>query len=152
MSESRTSEISINGTCACGNVRCQIRWPVETVEELKDVQPRACDCHFCVDHNCSYISHPKGAISLTCARPEATRHISQEDSAGLALFHLCNDCNMLTHVSYREGPLEFAALNFRMIPDYQTVFGSPVSVSPRNLSPSEKTERWKANWFTVVSD
>jgi hypothetical protein len=69
--------------------------------------------------------------------------------SGQAEFLTCKACGVVVGVFYRAAGRLVGAVNTNVL-DERTSFGPMRSVSPKTLSPSEKTSRWQELWFPVV--
>ncbi len=128
------------GSCKCRAVSLAVFLPVS----IENYEPRKCDCDFCVTHNLSYISDPKGKLTVQFDGKLA----NQKQGSEQATFLTCNNCEtIVAAVCEFEGKLR-GAINSNLL-DNNNKLMKPISVSPKKLSPSEKVKRWEEVWFHV---
>jgi hypothetical protein len=131
------------GQCYCGNIHLTMTLSCE----LHAVHPRACDCDFCRKHGAEYVSDPLGSLHI---RIKAEREVGRfRQGSDIAELLLCRTCGVLVGAFYRDGDQLFGTVNVRALEDY-AAFGASVAVSPKSLSPDEKTKRWQQVWFPDV--
>jgi hypothetical protein len=133
----------VNGGCHCGNIRLDI----ELTRAPGEYSPRACDCDFCRKHGAAYISDAHGSLVIRI-RDERERGMYRQGS-GMAECLLCRNCGVLVGACYRSDGRLYAAVNAKVV-DAGTAFAAEQSVSPKQLSAGQKTDRWKAIWFSDV--
>jgi hypothetical protein len=138
------SAVSMSGGCHCG----QLRLRFSTTLDPASIVPRACDCSFCEKHGAAYVSDPAGQLSITIPSSEALRRYRQGSKS--ADFLLCARCGVLVAVVFEQDARLYAAVNARCL-DQPTGFGSAVTASPQQLSPSEKVARWSQLWIPDVA-
>jgi hypothetical protein len=149
----------LHGSCACGNIKLKISWPLHANQDLQsvmnDFKPRACDCRYCKKHGAAYVSHPQGELIIKIANSNSLGTYYQGGTDNLARFCYCKQCGTLTHVLHHlkgaNGGHLLGAVNYRTIDDFETIFTKKMQVSPRLLSTPEKIQRWQENWFAKVS-
>lgn len=135
---------NLSGSCHCGNVQIEIGLPLAP----KAYNPRACDCDFCTKHGAAYVSDPNGSLVIRIKSEQFLRKYRQ--GSGIAECLLCSNCGVLVAISYQSDGKTFATLNAKVL-DSAVGFAQDQVVSPKKLSASEKTERWKKMWFSQVS-
>ncbi|TAJ92246.1 MAG: aldehyde-activating protein [Gammaproteobacteria bacterium] len=134
----------LKGKCHCGNIRVAIELP----DAPGGYGPRACDCEFCRKHGASYISDPHGSLRIEV---ETSRLLGKYRQGGeIADCIFCSRCGVLVGVLYQESGLLYAAVNSSILED-NGCLGAKISVSPKELTVSEKVRRWKELWFSNVS-
>lgn len=133
-----TAEVEIEGRCHCGNVVVSASF----CDQPASLAPRECDCDFCRMQGAAYVSDPRGRIRFAVHDESGLRRYRQ--GAEQADMLICARCGVLVGVCYREQGVLYAAVNVRVMP---AVFGAAAAVSPRLLSASEKSARWKRFWF-----
>ena len=111
------------------------------------MNPRACDCSFCIKHGAAYVSDPAGQLQVTTADPSTVRAYRQGSEA--ARFQLCGECGVLVAVTFEHDARLFGAVNVTCL-DARTDFGATVSASPQSLSPEAKVARWLQVWVPDV--
>lgn len=138
----------VKGGCHCGNIRLDL----DLSRASETYSPRACDCDFCRKHGASYISDPDGSVHI---RVKGTQCLGKyRQGSGIADFLLCKRCGVVVGAIYEIDGQVFAAINSQVI-EGGTTFGEVKSASPKTLTPTEKVNRWKANWFpnvTLITD
>jgi hypothetical protein len=68
----------------------------------------------------------------------------------LAEFVLCRNCGVLIGAVFRSEGQLYAAVNVSMV-DVPSRFGERQIVSPKQLTATEKPQRWRSLWFPEVS-
>lgn len=126
-----------SGKCTCGISEVSISLP----QNLDCYAPRACDCDFCKSQNISYLSDNKGTITIKSLEP--LRQIKQ--GSNQAIFLSCSRCSIVVGVVYMNDDICVGAVNATMLID-QLLLMPPVYISPKNLDPKEKIERWLTLW------
>lgn len=86
-----------------------------------------------------YVSDPAGSLSLA-GEPRIYRQGEER-----AEFLSCERCGVLLAVVHQQR----GAVNVRCLERFAE-FGSPVAVSPQQLSADEKVARWLANWTPLL--
>lgn len=133
----------LSGGCHCGNIRFEV-----TLTDVPSAShPRICDCDFCRKHGAAYLSDPQGTLRVDVANERDLGKYKQGD--GIADFLICRHCGVLPVVSYQENDELYAVVNCKTIDGAQQ-FGEYAAVSPKLLSGTKKTERWKEKWFRNV--
>jgi hypothetical protein len=132
----------ISGGCHCGNLSLSIELTVDP----KSINPRACNCTFCVKHGASYFSDHLGTLVIEARDAQNLARYRQGSHA--AEFLVCRACGVLVAVTFTENGLTYGAANARSIDSVE--FGEPSTSSPQSLTPSEKKTRWKDLWFPKV--
>lgn len=132
------------GACHCGNIEVEI----EFSHPPDSYHPRACDCDFCRKHSAAYVSDAEGSLDVRI-KNQRGRAICRQGST-LAEFLFCNYCGVLTCVLYPTEAGCYGAVNARII-DPEIRFGEEQVVSPKVLSPKEKSRRWREVWFSCVN-
>jgi hypothetical protein len=133
----------VSGACHCGNILVDM----EFARTPGTYNPRACDCDFCRKHCASYVSDAQGSLLIRIKDERDSGTYRQ--GSGQAEFLLCRNCGVLLGVLYRRDGRLYAAVNVKVV-DVRANFGVDLSVSPKKLSDSEKTERWQDIWFSNV--
>jgi hypothetical protein len=134
---------SLTGGCYCGNIHLTMTLS----REPSALDPRACDCDFCQKHGAEYVSDPLGSLHI---RIKAEREVSRfRQGSDIAELLLCRTCGVLVAALYQDGEQLFGTVNVKVL-DGRADFGASVTVSPKSLSPEEKTNRWQQVWFSDV--
>lgn len=139
VSESRV----LVGGCHCGSARIAF----STSLAPSDMNPRACDCSFCVKHGASYVSDPQGRLSIAIKDHDAISEYRQ--GTGSAKFLVCRGCGVLVAVVFDGDRCRYGAVNSRCI-EGEVAFGPTQTVSPQRLAGEEKRSRWEALWTPGV--
>lgn len=134
----------LNGGCHCGNIRFEMALP----NAPETYSPRACDCDFCHKHGAAYVADPDGSLLIRLQDEQMVTRYRQ--GAGIADCLVCATCGVLVAIHYQGEGQGFAAVNSRAI-DGGVRFAESIPVSPKELSASEKVERWKRLWFQQVN-
>jgi len=134
----------LQGQCHCGDMSVELELP----GELAGYRPRECDCDFCRRHGAAYVSDRDGAMRVRVKTKPRSAWYRQ--GSGTAEFLLCAQCGVLVGAFYRDGERLLGVANVRALND-DSAFGPRVSISPKSLDTSQKTERWRTLWFQRVS-
>jgi len=132
------------GACPCGNIEVEM----ELAHPPENYRPRACDCDFCRSHSAAYVSDAHGILGVRIKRGRA--QATRRQGNALAEFLVCSDCGVLTCVLYPTASGFYGAVNVRIV-DRGIRFGEEQPVSPKILSPEEKSSRWREVWFSCVN-
>jgi len=133
----------LDGGCACGRISLQAKF----TGPMTALQPRACDCPYCRRHGAAYLSDPNGRLVVRLADAADAHWERQGDE--LAEFLCCAGCAMLVAVVYRDAGGAHAAINARVLREYERL-PPAVAVSPRLLAAADKVARWRQLWFGDV--
>ena len=133
----------VNGGCHCGNIRLQLGLTAPT----ESYRPRRCDCDFCSKHMAAFISDPEGTLLIRVQDAAARGRYFQ--GSNQAEFLLCRNCGVFIGALYPAQGKVFGTVNARVL-DPPATFGPDETVSPKQLSPTLKAERWRALWFADV--
>ena len=129
----------LHGGCHCGRVSIEL----SLTQAPSALQPRACDCTFCMKHGAAWVSDAAGALVIEAKDGDALGEYRQ--GSGSARFLHCRDCGVLVAVVHEgEGGLRGAA-NVRCLDD-AALFGDAVTVSPQQLAKDDKLARWARLW------
>jgi hypothetical protein len=131
------------GGCDCGNVTFTIVSALDT----RSINPRACDCDFCVKHGAAYISDANGQLKVHVKDKANLSEYHQ--GSGIATFLVCKQCGVLIGGCYESDNQRYAAINSRSV-SREVHFGLDVLSSPKVLTDDEKTQRWRDLWFSHV--
>jgi len=120
MSDS-SGEITIDGSCHCGNVRF-----VFTLPDPGGLIPaRTCGCSFCRKHGAAHTSHPDGRLHIQLADADAVNRY--RFGTGTADFLVCTRCGVEPAVTSEIDGRLYAVVNvncFEGIGHDQLDFGS----------------------------
>lgn len=129
--------ITHHGACSCGLVSAELTLPDQAAPI-----PRVCDCDFCRKNSGVFISCEGGELTLRTTMP--LRVVRQGSNQASLL--LCPKCGILTGVVIVFGDEKIGAVTESMFTE--GTFGDErAPISPKNLSPEEKLERWKTIWM-----
>lgn len=133
---------TLRGGCHCGNVQLRLSMP----RACQDYEPRRCDCSFCRQHGAAYVSDALAQLSIHINDAGlASRYRQGSEQAELLL---CARCGVLIGALYQEADRWFGTVNVRALED--TEWGPERMVSPKTLSPAQKTARWRTLWCADV--
>ena len=129
-----------DGKCGCGAVRVKLFLPCS----LDTLEPRRCDCDYCVAHDGVYLSHPGAELQVW------SRHAQREERQGDEIARLlhCSECGELTVVICELNGVLRGAVRPQLLDDF-SLLPPARSVSPKLLSPEQKIDRWKNLWMRV---
>jgi len=128
-------------TCSCGKINVSASFPLP----LEQYQARQCDCDFCVAHGLAYLSDANGTISFSAK--EKMNQLKQGSEQ--ATFWQCSNCKDIVVVTHSQNAETRGAVSKSLFAQKYKLKPS-ITVSPKKLSPSEKSERWSAAWSKVV--
>ncbi|WP_284215669.1 aldehyde-activating protein [Agaribacter marinus] len=126
-----------NGSCACGSVEFTLKLP----KALSGYSPRQCDCNFCTSRGISYLSDPKGYLSLRHRESLMVHHQGSEQADFLS----CRSCKVIVAVSIYIEDECLGALNASLLAS--SLMLPSTTVSPKLLAADEKIERWASVWL-----
>ncbi|WP_373998751.1 GFA family protein [Bdellovibrio bacteriovorus] len=132
---------TLQGSCHCQNI--QLEAGLTASPEM--IQPRACDCDFCVKHHATYISDPHGSLRIKYSDESLLGFYKQGSETAEFLF--CNSCGILVGVIYKTASGTYGALNSHVL---EARFADELSASPKRLAKDAKTQRWQEVWFSNV--
>jgi hypothetical protein len=135
--------VELSGGCHCGNIVLRI----ELTRTPDAYNPRACDCDFCRKHGASYVSDPQGSLLVEIA--DEREILMYRQGSAIAECLVCRMCGVLVGACYRGEGQIYGVINAKAV-DAGTAFGAEQVVSPKQLSGSEKEDRWKRLWFPSV--
>lgn len=133
--------MNYSASCSCGKIKISAYFPAP----IEEYQARECDCNFCVPFGLAYLSDVNGTISFS---PKETMNQLKQGS-GQATFWQCSNCKDVVAVTNTKDGETRGALAKSLFTKEYTLKPS-VTVSPKKLSPSEKSERWPTIWSEVV--
>lgn len=131
------------GGCHCGALRLSLRSGMAPAQTA----PRACDCGFCRAHGAAWLSDADGELWLQVADAGALARYRQ--GSGSADFLLCRRCGVLVAVVFDDGDGMRAAVNVRCL-ERAGEFAEMQPVSPRQLPPEQRRDRWRRLWIPRV--
>jgi hypothetical protein len=140
----KPTRVEVNGACHCGNIVLRI----ELTRPPDAYNPRACDCDFCRKHGASYVSDPQGSLLVQIA--DDREIVMYRQGSGIAECLVCGICGVLAGACYRGEGQMYGVVNAKAV-DAATAFGAEQAASPKQLSDSEKEDRWKRLWFPAVT-
>jgi len=132
----------LEGNCHCGNLRLEF----ETRLRIAATSPRACDCSFCQAHAAAWVSDPDGALVVTASDADALGRYRQGSESAEFLF--CRHCGVLLAVVFATDEGMRGAANARCLAE-ASEFAPTQTVSPQQLPPEERRERWRRLWSSV---
>jgi hypothetical protein len=131
------------GGCHCGNITVGI----ELRRAPDTYHPRACDCGFCRRHGAAWVSDPQGSLTICIGEERDAGRYAQ--GAGIAEMLLCRRCGVLVAALWQAQRL-YGVVNASVLAA-RSEFAAAQPVSPQELSPDQKTNRWQSIWFADVS-
>jgi hypothetical protein len=134
----------VTGGCHCGNITLQVGLTTPT----GSYRPRRCDCDFCTKHMAAFISDPKGTLSIQIKDEHARGRYFQGSNQAELLF--CRNCGVFIGALYPANGRLLGTVNARVL-EAPAKFGPDEVVSPKQLAPTAKAQRWQALWFPDVS-
>ena len=128
-------------SCSCGKIEVAANFP----SPIEEYQARECDCDFCTSRGLAYLSDVNGTISFA---PKETMN-QLKHSSGQASFWECDSCQDVVAVTNEKNGVVKGAVSKRLFAQHFKLKPS-ITVSPKNLSASEKSDRWPTVWSTVI--
>jgi hypothetical protein len=133
----------IRGACHCGNVRFELEWPGDALQEIP---ARACGCTFCRKHGATWTSHPQARLQSTIANAAAVN--GYEFGTRTATFHVCTRCGVAPFVSCVLDGVRYAVVNVNCFEGDLRVASAPASFEGEDLE--SRLARRKRNWIANV--
>ncbi len=129
-----------SANCKCGKVAVLL----SISHDIENLEPRECDCDFCSSHELIYLSESNGKLSI-----EAHDTLKQlKQGSEQAIFWQCVFCDQIIAVTSEfEGKIK-GAVNGKLFAKDRKL-KTPITVSPKLLSATEKRARWQTMWLTV---
>jgi len=133
----------LEGSCHCGDLR------IALAAELSPAatSPRACDCSFCQAHAAAWVSDPEGELVVTASDADALGRYRQGSESAEFLF--CRHCGVLIAVVFATDEGMRGAVNVRCLANAGK-FAPVQVVSPQQLAPEVRRERWRSLWIPRV--
>ena len=127
----------VDGACHCG----QLSFTLETRRSRAEIEPRACDCAFCVRHGAQCWSDPDGRVEITVRDESALqRYRFGQETAD---FLLCRRCGGYLGALITAGEMQRATLNLRLTALRDL---SAAVVSYQSETREERVARRLARW------
>ena len=133
---------TLTGSCHCQCLQLVLHGSIEP----STTSPRACDCSFCQAHAAAWVSDPDGELVVTASGADALGRYRQGAESAEVLF--CRHCGVLLAVVFATDEGLCGAVNVRCLANAGE-FASAQVVSPRQLPPEERRERWRRLWSPV---
>jgi len=134
----------INGGCHCSNITFQLDW----APDPEVIPARVCDCTFCSKHGGVWTSNPAGSLTVSLQRPELVNKYTF--GTGTALFYICNRCGIVPLVTSEIDNHLYAVVNVNTFNNVARTLLQPFPASFAGESASERMQRRKRNWISVV--
>jgi len=136
---------TLTGSCHCQRLQLALHGSLDPTA----TPPRACDCSFCQAHAAAWVSDPDGELVVTAHDAEALGRYRQGSESAEFLF--CRHCGVLLAVVFATEAGMRGTVNARCLARGDE-FASPQVVSPQQLPPEERRERWRRLWTPVRID
>jgi len=136
---------TLTGSCHCHRLQLALHGSLQPAE----TSPRACDCSFCQAHAAAWVSDSEGELVVTASDAEALGRYRQGSESAEFLF--CRHCGVLLAVVFATDDGMRGAVNVRCLADAGE-FAPTQTVSPQQLPPEERRERWRRLWTPVRID
>lgn len=133
---------TLTGYCHCQRLTLAF----ESSLEPAATSPRACDCSFCQAHAAAWVSDPDGELVITASDADALGRYRQGSESAEFLF--CRHCGVLLAVVFATEDGLRGAVNARCLANAGE-FAPEQAVSPQQLPPEERRERWRRLWAPV---
>src|ERR1051326_1636781 len=102
---------TFSGRCHCGALEVLF----ETAAAPASLEPRACQCSFCVRHGARCVSDPNGRITLIVHGHDREQLVRYRFGLRTADFLLCRTCGVYLGALLSEGPSAWATLNIHTL-------------------------------------
>jgi hypothetical protein len=132
------------GGCHCKNLRIAF-----TTDLTPDqMQPRSCQCSFCIKHATGAISDPNGSLTITMQNPDdvSRYHIG----IGISDFVICRNCGVYIGAYMPDDDGAYANVMAHILDDHARFTLPSVPVVRTSESESEKRARRRAAWTPAV--
>ena len=133
---------TLTGSCHCQRLQLVLHGSLDPAES----SPRACDCSFCQAHAAAWVSDPDGELVVTASDADALGRYRQGSESAEFLF--CRHCGVLVAVVFATDEGMRGAANARCLAE-ASEFAPTQTVSPQQLPPEERRERWRRLWSSV---
>ena len=135
---------TITGSCHCGNVRFELRWPTSN----REIATRACGCTFCRKHGGVWTSHREAKLD---ARVENASLVSKyRFGTQTADFYICVQCGVVPFVVSEIEETGFAVVNANTFDTSDAFTFSRSSTSFDGEGVDDRLSRRKRNWIKHV--
>ena len=132
----------LTGSCHCQRLQLALRGSIDATA----TSPRACDCSFCQAHAAAWVSDPDGELVVTASGADALGRYRQGSESAEFLF--CRHCGVLLAVVFASDEGMRGAVNVRCFAEAGE-FAPAQAVSPQQLPPEVRRERWRRLWTPV---
>ena len=136
--------MNISGSCHCGTVRFEVKWPDETPR----VAARACGCSFCIKHGGVWTSHPAATLVVTIT--DAARVRPYRFGTRTADFHVCIDCGVVPLVTCEIDGRRYAVVNVNAFDDFDASLLDRRPASFDGEGTDDRLVRRQRNWIPAV--
>ena len=133
---------TLTGSCHCQRLQLALRGSIDATA----TSPRACDCSFCQAHAAAWVSDPDGELVVTASGADALGRYRQGSESAEFLF--CRHCGVLLAVVFASDEGMRGAVNVRCLAEAGE-FAPAQVVSPQQLPPEVRRERWRRLWTPV---
>ena len=134
---------SLTGSCHCQRLQLALHGSLDPATTA----PRACDCSFCQAHVAAWVSDPEGELVVTASDAGALGRYRQGSESAEFLF--CRHCGVLLAVVFATDEGMHGAVNVRCLASAGE-FAPMQVVSPQQLAPEVRRERWRSLWTPRV--
>ena len=130
------------GECHCGALTVRF----STVRNEEDLQPRACDCTFCLRHGAAYLSDCAGRLEIVAPADCVYRF-----GFRITDFHVCKNCGVLVAATWRdEGGALFGVVNLHALEKADSFVRTPLGTSFDQERQRDREGRRRAHWTPAV--
>ena len=133
---------TLTGSCHCQRLTLAFNGSIKPAT----TSPRACDCSFCQAHAAAWVSDPDGELVVTASGADALGRYRQGSESAEFLF--CRHCGVLLAVVFASDEGMRGAVNVRCLAEAGE-FAPAQAVSPQQLAPEVRRERWRRLWTPV---
>ena len=132
------------GGCHCGN----LRFAFTTKLTPDQMEPRSCQCSFCIKHATGAISDPDGSLTITMKDPDQVNkyHIG----IGISDFIICRNCGVYIGAHMPDGDDAYANVMAHVLDDHASFTRPSVPVVRTEENETEKRTRRRAAWTPAV--
>jgi len=136
--------MDIAGSCHCGNISFDLRWP----DEATEIPARRCGCTFCTKHGGVWTSDPRAALRVHISDAGVVaRYAFGTETAD---FHICARCGIVPVVTSRIDGRLHAVVSVNA---FENVDPALLRRAPMNFDAEEtatRLARRKRNWIPAV--
>ena len=135
---------NIDGSCHCGNVRFELRWPASEAV----IPIRQCGCDFCSKHGGAWTSHPESELAIQVSDPSVVSRY--RFGTKTADFLVCATCGVVPVVLSEIDNILYAVVNANTFADVGALEVSRRSTDFDAEDRKSRLNRRQRNWISKV--